>query len=331
MAGFGGGINIDGGGIGGGGGGIDIDGGGIGGGGGGRLMSGLHLTFTAQIFSEPMRRGEVQSWEGDEADVVSAFRRMKVGVTAQNYKFITSSNDSWGTPFIGGVQAPRRSGKTWTMQVTVVQLRKCVMWTLDFAEIQKDIRTWRQDLLSTTDPDPTNSTTDPDPTNEIPDLSKLALWEKAKDVQDWDDYDAFKTVDGVALEGGTLELAQMIRKGIESYTIHTPVPTMTMRYFDEVTGTGALLDKYLSNLPSGPSGWEELGGADIQSQLNDLSVFHTDGAGGVGTISYRWLCVSDKSTPNGDGSSTRVVQFMRVNQVEEKLYSSGSAADGGLE
>ena len=207
------------------------------------------------------------------------------------------------------------------MNVTVVQLRKCVLWTLDYAEIQKDIRTWRQDLLSTTDPDPSK---------DIPDLSKLAQWEKAKDVQDYKDYDAFKTVDGVALEGGTLELAQMIRKGIESYTIHTPVPTMTMRYFDEVTGTGALLDKYLTDLPSGPAGWEELGGADIQSQLNDLTTVHTDGSGGFGTIGYRWLCIADKSTPNGDGSCTRVVQFMRVNSVEDKLYSQGEAAEGGL-
>lgn len=312
MAGFGDGIGL-------GGGGINIDGEGIGGG-GSNSMSGLHLTYTAQLFSEPMRRGEVQTWEGSESSVVSAFKAFKVGEKAENVKFI-SMDDSWGTPFIGGVQAPRRAGKTWTMQVTVVQLRKCVLWTLDYAEIQKDIRTWRQDRPVVDGQEPSD---------DIPDLSKLAQWERAKDIQDWDDYDAFKTVDGVALEGGTLELAQMIRKGIESYTIHTPVPTMTMRYFDEVKGTGALLDKYLDSLPTGPSGWEELGGADIQSQLNDLSVFHTDGAGGVGTISYRWLCVSDKSTPNGDGSCTRVVQFMRVNSVEDKLYSHGDAAEGGL-
>lgn len=313
MADFGDGIGL-------GGGGINIDGEGIGGG-GSSSMSGLHLTYTAQLFSEPMRRGEVQTWEGDERAIVAAFKGMKVGDRAGNYKFISAANDSWGTPFIGGVQAPRRAGKTWTMQVTVVQLRKCVLWTHDFAEIQKDIRTWRQDIPVAGGEEPST---------DIPDLSKLAQWERAKDIQDWDDYDAFKTVDGVALEGGTLELAQMIRRGIESYTIHTPVPTMTMRYFDEVKGTGALLNKYLSALPSGPAGWKELGGADIYSQLNDLTQFHTDGAGGIGTISYQWLCVSDKSKPNGDGSCTRVVQFMRVNQVEKRLYSSGTAEEGGL-
>ena len=312
MAKFGGGIGI-------GSGKINVDGNGIDG--GGNSSKSLHLTYQAQLFCESMRRGEVQVWEGDEEDVVSKFRGMKVGDAADEYMLITAADDTWGTPFVGGVQAPRRAGKTWTMNVTVVQLRKCVLWTLDFAEIQKDIRTWRQDL---------RMSDDPDPSADIPDLSKLAQWERAKDIQDWDDYDAFKTVDGEELEGGTLELAQMIRKGIESYTIHTPVPTMTMRYFDEVSGTGALLDKYLTSLPTGPTGWKELGGAEVQAQLNDLTTFHTDGAGGVGTITYRWLCVSDKSTPNGDGSSTRVVQFMRVNQVEEKLYSMGNAADGGL-
>lgn len=313
MADFGGGIGL-------GGGGVNVDGNGIGGG-GNNTMSGLHLTYHAQLFSEAMRRGEIQTWEGDESDILSGFRVLKVGDIAGNVKFISSSDDDWGTPFIGGVQAPRRAGSTWTMQVTVVQLRKCVLWTLDFAEIQKDIRTWRQDL-------PVAGNDDPSP--DIPDLSKLAQWERAKDTQDWDDYDDFKTVDGEALQGGTLELAQMIRKGIESYTIHTPVPTMTMRYFDEVKGTGALLDKYLDGLPSGPDGWKELGGAEVHSQLNDLTSFHTDGAGGIGTITYKWLCVSDKSTPNGDGSCTRVIQFMRVNEVEDKLYSMGTAADGGL-
>lgn len=293
--------------------------GGIGGAGGGTVRG--HITYSAQLFSEPLRRGEVQTWEGDGNDIVNAFRGIKVGSPTSGFRHITAANDDWGTPYVAGVQAPRRTGGVWTMQVTVAQLRKCVLWTLDFAEIQKDIRTWRQDLLQTDDPEPGA---------DIPDLSKLAQWERAKDIQDWDDYDAFKTVDGVALEGGTLELAQMIRKGIESYTIHTPVPTMTMRYFDEVSGTGALLDKYLTSLPTGPTGWKELGGAEVQAQLNDLTTFHTDGAGGVGTITYRWLCVSDKSTPNGDGSCTRVVQFMRVNQVEDKLYSQGTAHDGGL-
>ena len=68
----------------------------------------------------------------------------------------------------------------------------------------------------------------------------------------------------------------------------------------------------------------------MHSQMADLTEFHTDGAGGVGTITYRWLCVSDKSTPNGDGSCTRVVQFMRINQIEDKLYSQGTPEEGGL-
>lgn len=309
MAGFGSGIGI-------GSGSINVTGGGISGGGG---SSSLHLTYSAQLFCEPMRRGEVQVWEGDEADVVEKFRGTKVGEATEDYKLITGADDTWGTPFVGGVQAPRRAGKTWTMNVTVVQLRKCVLWTLDFAEIQKDIRTWNQNL-------PTSDNT---PNPDTPDLSKLAQWERAKDIQDWDDYDAFKTVDGEELKDATLELAKMIRKGIESYTIHTPVPTMTMRYFDEITGTGALLDKYLSTLPNGPSGWEELGGADIHTQLNDLTYLHGD-FGGYGTITYKWLCTADKSTPNGDGSCTRVVQFMRVDSVEENLYAAGDAAEGGL-
>ena len=293
----------------------------LGGIGGGPASTGPHITFSSQLFSEPLRRGEVQTWEGDGKDIVNAFNGIKVGAPTSHYRHITAANDDWGTPYVAGVQAPRRTGGVWTMNVTVAQLRKCVLWTLDFAEIQKDIRTWRQNQSDVDDAEPDDS---------IPDLSILSQWERAKEVLDWDDYNNFKTVDGKALEDGTLELAKMIRKGIESYTIHTPVPTMTMRYFDEVKGTGALLDKYLTSLPTGPSGWKELGGAEVHDQLNDLSIFHTDGSGAIGTISYRWLCVSDKSTPNGDGSCTRVVQFMRVDKVEDNLYSMGNAAEGGL-
>lgn len=306
--------------------GVNIDGGGIDG--GGETSSRLHLTYTAQLFSEPMRRGEVQTWEGEEDDILDEFRELKVGVATTRYMFITAANETWGTPFIAGVQAPRRSGKTWTMQVTVVQLRKCVLWTLDFAEIQKDIRTWRQNI-EVADSGANGGANGGDGGYVAPDLSILAQWERAKDIQDWENYDSFKTVDGVALTGNTLELAQMIRKGIESYTIHTPVPTMTMRYFDEVEGTGALLDKYLDDLPSGPSGWHELGGAGIYSQLSSLKEKHVSGE--IGTIQYKWLCVTDKSTPNGDGSSTRIIQFMRVDNVEEALYDEGQASDGGLD
>jgi len=308
MADFGGGIGL-------GSGSIDIDGEGIGGGDGSGFGSGLHLTFTAQLFVEAMRRGEVQTWEGGQSAILSNFKRLKVGDKATQYKFIPGADDDWGTPFVGGVQAPRRHGKTWAMQVTIVQLRKCVLWTLDYAEIQKNIKTWMQNIPVT------EGESDYNP----PDLSLIAQWERAKEIQDWDDYDSFKTVDGDELTGRTRELAEMIYKGIDSYTIHTPVPTLSMRYYDEITGTGALLDKYLAELPNGPEGWVELGGADIHGQLDALKEVQMSG----GTIVYKWLCVSDKATPNGDGSCTRTIQFMRVDEVEENLYL-GNAADGGL-
>ena len=310
-------VNIDGNGIGGLGGLDGFDGGANGGG------SGLHLTYDAQIFSEPLRRGEVQFWEGGQDDILEKFKGLKVGTPTNEFRFISGEDDDWGTPFIGGVQAPRRKGKTWTMSVRVVQCRKAVLWTIDFAEIQKDIRTWLQDL-------PTSGAGSDVTDNEAsPDLTAIAQWERAKELQDWEAYDNFKTVDGDELKDNTLKLARMIRKGIESYTIHTPVPTLTMQYFDGVQGAGKLLDKYLTEIPSGPPGWTELGGTEMWEQMNALTHEATF-VGDVGTISYKWLCVADKATPNGDGSTTRTVQFMRVNKVEEDLYGAGNAADGGL-
>lgn len=294
--------------------------GGISGGGGGDSYGGAHLTISAQLFEETLRRGEVQTWEGDEKDILKAFLGIRTGLPTSRVKYI-KEDGNWGKPYVAGVQAPRRAGGVWTMQVTVAQLRKAVLWTLDFAEIQKDIRTWMQ-----------NTATDgAQPDSSIPDLTKLAKWERAKASREDANYDEFKTVDGEALENATLELARMIKKGIESYTIHTPLPTMTFRYFDGVSGTGELLDKYLDKLPTGPKGYQEIGGQSMVEQLDTLKIQHLDGSGGVGTISYRWLVVSDKATPNGDGSYTRVVQFMRVDGVEGNLYARGDAAEGGFE
>jgi len=311
MADFGGGIGI-------GGGSINIDGSGIGGGGGG--SGGVHLTYTAQLFAEALRRGEVQTWEGEEADILEKFLALKVGDRAEQVRFLGEGDADWGTAFVADVRAPRRNGKVWTMQITVVQLRKAVMWTLEYAELQKDIRTWRQNAVGGDGSDEAS----------IPDLTQIAQWERAKDIQDWDHYDAFETVDGVALADGTLKLAQMIRKGIESYTIHTPLPTMTYRYYDESAGIGGLLDKYTASLPHGPAGWTELGGGQMWEQLQELTYNHNTGIPDIGTISFRWLCVSDKGVPAGDGSTTRTIQFMRVDNVEDRLYAQADPREGGL-
>jgi hypothetical protein len=291
--------------------------GGGGGSGGGRL----HLTVEAHMFSDALRRGEVHVYEGFEEDIKDRFNALKVGDTGGDLRFLDDSDDAWGTPFISNIAAPRRAGKTWTMAVTITQLRKVVQWTIDFAEIDKDIRTWRQNIQSLDD-DKEQS--------EIPDLVKLAQWERAKDIQDWTDYDDFKTVDGDELEDATLELAQMIKRGIDSYTIHTPVPTMSFMYYDGVSGTGKLLDTYLTELPAGPQGWTELGRAEMWEQMNALTYQDAPSWSTDGTISYKWLCVADKAVPNGDGSYMRTIQWMRVDKVEDKLYNSGSSADGGF-
>ncbi len=164
-----------------------------------------------------------------------------------------------------------------------------------------------------------------------PDLTAITKWEQAKDERDYENYDAFKTGDGEALEGDTLELARMIKKGIDGYTIYTPVPTMTYRFFTGATGAGKLLNKCLNDLPKRPIGYKEIGAESLAEQMAALAKTRTPYSGTDYKESDKWLCTSDKVAPNGDGSYTRTVQFMCVDNVEDRLYESGFAPDGGLE
>ena len=305
--------------------GINVDGNGIGpldpGSGGGGGGDDAHLTVRARLSASPQSRSEIQAWEGSEEKITDMFRSLKVGQydgdVAAMARFLPEGGSvtqglDYGYTYISNMSAPRRNGKTWTMDVALTQLKHVALWTMDFAEIAKPIQTWRQDFP-------------PDDENR-PSLPMLRKWERARDIQDWDDFDTYRTIDGEALTGATLTLAKMIREqGVEMYTVHAPVATLMMRYIDVWPGVGKLLDKQFSDLPGLPSGWVEIGaGRDNM----EAACSFPDGAGGE--VSGSWLCTGDRENPNADGSKTRTVQFTGALAINENIYPIGVPTDGGF-
>ena len=279
-----------------------------------------HLRYEAQLQLSLTRRSEVQMWEGSEAAIVAKFLATKIGEVVPEgetqYLHLSpggspTSEEPWSEARVSGVSAPRRQGKIWTMQVTVTQLRYLTIWTLDFSDIDKPIRTWHAGYANG------------------PDLAMLAKWELAGEKQDWANYDAYKTVDGDQLEGETLALAKMIREdGIESYTIHTPVVTCQITYPTFPDGAGGLLDCWLAELPAPIGNWPDMGGYTESAVRELLDGLKTDFAG-VG-VPGKWLCTADPVHPNADGTYTRSTQFTLVSTVNENLYAEGDPSQGGF-
>ena len=269
-----------------------------------------HMRYEAQLQTSLIRRSEIQTWEGSQADIIALFNSAAAGSLWTDVQFLTNGGsqpgegDEWGLAHVSAVSAPRRQGGIWTLQLTVTQLRYVMIWTLDYVEVAKPIRTW---LAGTTD---------------APDLAQLKKWELAGEKEDWENYDNYQTVDGVALEGNTLTLAKMIReKGIESYTIHAPVATCQLNYATFPAGVGAFLDKQFSALPTIETGWKDLCAGDPDAVRQELDGLCPDGGA--------WLGAGDRVNPNADGSYTRTVQFTAANAIDENLYPSGGSGTGG--
>lgn len=279
-----------------------------------------HLRYEAQLQMSLTRRSEVQTWEGQEAAIVAKFNATKIGelVPEADQELLllspgnsATSGEPWSEARVSNVSAPRRQGRVWTMQITISQLRWLTIWTLDFADIDKPIRTWHAGQQNG------------------PDLAELSKWELAGEKQDWTNYDAYKTVDGDSLAGDTLKLAKMIREdGIESYTIHTPVVTCQITYPTFPDGAGGLLDCWFPTLPTPVGGLPDMGGYTESAVRDELDDLKTD-FGGAG-VPGKWLCTADPVHPNADGTYTRTTQFTLVSTVNEDLYGQGDPTAGGF-
>ena len=294
-----------------------------------------HLRYEAQLQMSLTRRSEVQTWEGQEAAIVAKFNATKIGelVPEADQELLllspgnsATSGEPWSEARVSNVSAPRRQGRVWTMQITISQLRWLTIWTLDFADIDKPIRTWHAGQQNGPDLAELSKQWEELPphfiTSSETKLGKDELLDYIESIIN------HGKVTG-RLAGDTLKLAKMIREdGIESYTIHTPVVTCQITYPTFPDGAGGLLDCWFPTLPTPVGGLPDMGGYTESAVRDELDDLKTD-FGGAG-VPGKWLCTADPVHPNADGTYTRTTQFTLVSTVNEDLYGQGDPTAGGF-
>lgn len=201
-------------------------------------------------------------------------------------------------------QCVRKQGNLGELALTIAYLRPEVTkkWfvSLDSVAIPKDIRTWI----------PLKADGTPD-TDNAPDISLIGRWEALQST-DTEHYAQFEYKEGeseyVALTGSTLELAQMIYKGISTYTIHAPVITASWYEFSEADYYAPEIDKQmtksqlLTDITKNAIG--QMNWTSIFEYLNVENFIQTD----------------FKVTGQANGLFQVVVRWMGATEIEEKLY-----------
>ena len=186
-------------------------------------------------------------------------------------------------------QIQRREGVISELHIAYTYLRKVELWSIDMAEISKDIKTW----LSSEKGGYTEQ-------QAAPILAKIAQWEAFKDAGDYIKWQNFVYDEqGDVLEGDALTLAIKIMKGVSAYTIYAPVLTRTTLWNAPPPMEN---DGYIDT-PDTREGWDVLGGKPIPIDAT-----------------IQWLKNGCRSHPNGDGTYTLTEQWMGADEIDGDLY-----------
>ena len=139
-------------------------------------------------------------------------------------------------------------------------------------------------------------------------MNKIDLWElqKANGGQGISNYLAFRYDDTNAMTGDTLKLAKKIAKGIESYSIYTPVATCRRTQTSPFTDGISDIGKYTTNLQSPAD--------QLPINLGQLAQF--------ASMRPFWLKTTDEITPNSDGTLSRTEQWTGYDDIDTDLYQS---------
>lgn len=200
----------------------------------------------------------------------------------------------------------RKPGNLGELVVSIAYTREDVLqkWfvSLDSVAIPKDIRTWI--------PLKEDGTLD---TENKPDITLIGRWE-ALQSSDPEHYAQFEYKDGedtyVKLEDTTLELAEMIYKGISTYTIHAPIITASWYEFDSADFYAYEIDKQITKATLlNDITTKAIGEMDWTSIFENLKVEH-------------FVQTDYKVTGQANGLFQVTVRWMGATEIEEKLYPS---------
>lgn len=210
----------------------------------------------------------------------------------------------------------RAQGGRGVLTATVEATRGTCAWGLDFTEVTKDVRTWRQGAAK----------------EERPDLAVIACWEATKgDTAHAGMYQNFEYFEGEATktmdkDSATYSLADMILRGIENYSVWIPVVTCTATTFsssavynNEWGAVGEKLGHVIA--PSNPiDAFDLVGGVSANDLVEPLASAASPTTTG-GNAERKWVMTADRLTVNADGSFTRVLQWTGFDSVEPNLYA----------
>lgn len=230
--------------------------------------------------------------------------------------------DGWGSAATCTRACDARLSRTQAgrgvLSVTYEATRSICAWGIDFTEVQKDIRTWRQGE---------------EEEGNRPDLSVIASWEALKgDAAHSAMYANLKYYENGAErkigDGPTKQLAEMMLRGVESYSIWIPVVSCQATSFNPgIVGAWGPVGANLGRI-SAPTATDEmfdkLGGIDVGTILSGLSQETSPAVSSAGK-ERKWILTADRMTMNGDGSFTRNLQWTGFGDVEQNLYGSAGS------
>lgn len=214
----------------------------------------------------------------------------------------TTSGTGYSIPYLSRVRIRRTRGPVCLAEFVINQVRVRGIWGLDFAEISKPILAWYRPGTPPEDDDENNR----------PSGQKIREWMKlGNDNPASPDYNGFM-INGEKLEGATLTLAQMIYRGVESFSVWVPVATWQCRVFDPPDISLYPVGNQISELAA-PHGIMELGDKDFLSHMNGL----TSRWSGEPWI---WVRTASRVATNPDGTYIWTMQFTAAEKADEDLY-----------
>lgn len=279
------------------------------GGGGGRWERDPKEHYTYSVDELPDRTVENVTYTGGLDEIMAELEELDVGRYENAYHTKLVQDGGGHAPVCTAARVTRAPGGLCSVTATNVRIKCIFIGTVDFAEISKPIKSWRSDIEDET---------------ERPNLAAIESWELFKEHGDEESYASYKCdvtlADGTHAENlsdineNTLKLAKLMReKGVESYTIHTPVVTMQMVYTEFPPGVGSMLDMYYTGEIPQIDGYVSADAGFIES---------------VSSLKNKWLCTADRCNHNADGTNTRVIQFTGADDINPDLYID---AGGGVE
>lgn len=258
--------------------------------------SGIHLTVSRQLSHGYDRTTCVETWEGPYDECIAKAAEHTPG----RPDVCQDIEDAWPnvtpepTVFCSSVNVRRRVANIGTCVIVYQALYNLAVSGLEITVVSKPIKSWKADDES------------------APDLGQIEQWEMQKD-DNYAAYAAYKYDGTTVMTGNTLKLAQMIFKGIESYSEYVPVITLTITYYN---GTG---------MPD----FGEILGMQVTPEIPDEC---TDPLGNFASyvmMKDHWVGTADRETGNNDGTFTRVLQWSGFDHVNEDLYPEATSGGGG--